>query len=101
KSHLTGHAVAHYKYPNELFGREFKNDEVTMENLKRIYQNDIHENVTCNGCLKVSFKGLRFKCDMCPDYDLCPRCVYDCVTNVDHKSNHAMIAMSNEVIPKN
>ncbi|CAF0921093.1 unnamed protein product [Didymodactylos carnosus] len=100
KTHLTGHAVAHFTIPNELFGKIFRSDEVTFENFKRLFRDNIHENVTCNGCSEPSFRGLRFKCDICPDYDLCQRCASNGVITGTHKSDHPIIIVNSEVIPK-
>ncbi|KAJ8405299.1 hypothetical protein AAFF_G00322900 [Aldrovandia affinis] len=33
----------------------------------------VHPNVTCDGC-EGSVAGTRFKCTVCPDYDLCSSC---------------------------
>ncbi|KAG9346587.1 hypothetical protein JZ751_006898 [Albula glossodonta] len=33
----------------------------------------VHPNVTCDGC-EGSVAGTRFKCTVCPDYDLCASC---------------------------
>jgi len=34
----------------------------------------VHLGVTCDGCHRSSFVGKRFKCLICPDYDLCEDC---------------------------
>lgn len=34
----------------------------------------VHEGVTCDGCGKTPIAGMRYKCDTCPDYDLCKEC---------------------------
>jgi len=34
----------------------------------------VHEGVSCDGCNKRPIYGLRFKCNSCPDYDLCAEC---------------------------
>merc|ERR1711924_43542 len=34
----------------------------------------VHEGVVCDGCQMQPLKGLRFKCQDCPDYDLCGEC---------------------------
>lgn len=42
------------------------NDEVKNEG-------EVHPGVVCDGC-DSAIKGIRFKCLMCPDYDLCAPC---------------------------
>lgn len=51
-----------------------------------------HENVSCDLCLKSNFKGLRYKCLLCFDYDLCNKCYEstDTRTNRGHSKNHPM-----------
>ena len=34
-----------------------------------------HINVQCDGCRKKPIVGVRFKCNICYDYDLCEPCV--------------------------
>ena len=101
KQHKSGHAVVHYKLPKELFGRKFDNDgDVTIQNLQRIYGSDINDTSTCNGCNTKGFKGLRFKCDICPDYDLCQQCVEIGKTTQNHTVNHPVIVAPKESIPR-
>jgi hypothetical protein len=35
----------------------------------------IHENVACDKCQAHPIRGVRYKCSMCPDYDLCASCM--------------------------
>jgi len=35
---------------------------------------DIHHRVVCDGCDTSPIKGIRWKCTVCPDYDLCEQC---------------------------
>ncbi len=34
----------------------------------------VHEGVECKGCGAPSIKGIRFKCLICPSFDLCESC---------------------------
>eukprot|EP00397_Hematodinium_sp_SG-2012_P030538 GEMP01032354.1.p1 GENE.GEMP01032354.1~~GEMP01032354.1.p1 ORF type:complete len:541 (-),score=81.69 GEMP01032354.1:324-1946(-) len=34
-----------------------------------------HFGVTCDGCDAVNFPGVRYRCRLCRDYDLCDRCI--------------------------
>jgi hypothetical protein len=43
----------------------------------------IHENVTCDQCRVRPVQGLRYKCSMCPDYDLCACCMDGLETQID------------------
>jgi hypothetical protein len=34
----------------------------------------VHHHIICDGCGVTPIKGLRYKCTVCPDYDLCATC---------------------------
>lgn len=34
----------------------------------------MHLNIVCDGCNTANFKGRRYKCIVCPDFDLCENC---------------------------
>ena len=46
-----------------------------------------HRGVTCDGCSVKPIKGLRFKCQVCDDYDLCELCHASNVHQVGHRFN--------------
>ncbi|CAF1179511.1 unnamed protein product [Didymodactylos carnosus] len=96
--HKSGHAFVHFKSPDELFGRAVTDDEVTFAKLKQLYAREIHESVTCDGCDCDSLKGLRFKCDTCPDYNLCQQCVDEGATTQTHKSSHPLVVIPRRAI---
>eukprot|EP00088_Acartia_fossae_P010950 TRINITY_DN15492_c0_g1_i2.p1 TRINITY_DN15492_c0_g1~~TRINITY_DN15492_c0_g1_i2.p1 ORF type:complete len:206 (-),score=23.36 TRINITY_DN15492_c0_g1_i2:71-688(-) len=48
----------------------------------------IHPGITCDGC-EDSVRGYRYKCLVCPDYDLCARCEGE-----EIHSQHNMVRMA-------
>jgi len=65
----------------ELEDRKEEIRHAAQEELKRNTISDnnptiqpIHYHVTCDGCGINPIKGNRFKCTVCPDYDLCENC---------------------------
>ncbi|XP_030748484.1 E3 ubiquitin-protein ligase KCMF1-like isoform X2 [Sitophilus oryzae] len=49
-----------------------------------------HEGVSCDSCLKGNFRGRRYKCLICFDYDLCAACYESGATNTRHTTDHPM-----------
>lgn len=98
KQHTSGHALVHFRLPNELFGRTVTSAEITLEKLTQFYANEVHESISCDGCSTSAITGLRFKCDTCPNYDLCQRCFVRGATNQKHKSSHPLILSSTRMV---
>ncbi|XP_045778875.1 E3 ubiquitin-protein ligase Kcmf1 [Maniola jurtina] len=49
-----------------------------------------HEGVSCDACLKNNFRGRRYKCLICIDYDLCAACYESGATTNQHTTEHPM-----------
>lgn len=49
-----------------------------------------HEGVSCDSCLVGNFRGKRYKCLVCYDYDLCATCYEAGATNTRHTTAHPM-----------
>lgn len=49
-----------------------------------------HEGVSCDSCLKSNFRGRRYKCLICYDYDLCASCYEEGATSTRHSADHPM-----------
>lgn len=104
--HFRGHAVAHFKLPNETLGIHFNNinNEVTLNKLRQLdtLEREHHDGIKCDGvCHQQNIVGLRFKCDTCPNYNLCETCALDkhvCTKN--HERDHPLILTSNKFLPK-
>jgi len=52
----------------------------------------VHLGIMCDGCNFQNFSGLRFKCEQCPDFDLCSSCYHE-------RNEHAETGHSFMVIP--
>ncbi|CAF1346629.1 unnamed protein product [Rotaria sordida] len=104
--HFTGHAMVQFKLSNEIFGIQFNDidNEVNLNNLRNLdtLQYEKHDGIKCDGiCHQQTIIGLRFKCDICPNYNLCKICAIDkhiCTKN--HTKDHPLILTSNKIIPQ-
>ncbi|XP_052226819.1 E3 ubiquitin-protein ligase KCMF1-like isoform X1 [Dreissena polymorpha] len=47
-----------------------------------------HDGVSCDSCLKSNFRGKRYKCLVCYDYDLCATCYEAGATSTRHTNDH-------------
>ena len=61
-------------------------------------QKDVHESVWCDGCASEgkdskakALVGLRVKCLVCPNIDMCRDCFFSGKTPQDHSSNHEVL----------
>jgi len=50
----------------------------------------VHHRVICDGCGAKNFTGVRHKCLICPDYDLCATCALNGATSKNHDESHLM-----------
>jgi hypothetical protein len=46
--------------------------------------------VSCDSCSKNNFRGKRFKCLICYDYDLCAQCYDSGASTTRHTKDHPM-----------
>ncbi|KAH8307837.1 hypothetical protein KR059_000655 [Drosophila kikkawai] len=49
-----------------------------------------HQNICCDGCQRVEFRGRRFRCMRCTNYDLCGDCYDQQIETQAHSIDHPM-----------
>jgi hypothetical protein len=54
----------------------------------------VHKGIICDGCGNRDFSGDRYKCTLCPDFDLCSKCESQNL----HPDHHAMIKIRVPVV---
>lgn len=59
----------------------------------------MHDNVVCDGC-NGSVAGIRYKCSMCADYDLCESCELQHQSKPIHDSSHPFLKITVPVQPR-
>jgi hypothetical protein len=92
QNHYLSHPMVRFDFPGELFGAKFKNSQINIMNFFSIFKNEIHQGVRCNFCSMSSILGLRFKCDVCNNFDLCFDCYKKDKSSLNHSSHeHPLI----------
>lgn len=73
--------------------RRIYKEFVTLLPGARVWRTIFHfsfAGVSCDACLKGNFRGRRFKCLICYDYDLCASCYESGATTTRHTTEHPM-----------
>ena len=72
--------------------------EKILKDLEKINENKKIENknVFCNNCFKQNFKGLRYICSECDNYNLCENC-YNFYNSNHYNKEHLFIRLNNPV----
>ncbi|XP_066991493.1 E3 ubiquitin-protein ligase KCMF1 isoform X2 [Anabrus simplex] len=67
-------------------------DDLLYRQMRRLACNLFarREGVSCDACLKGNFRGRRYKCLICYDYDLCATCYEVGATTTRHTTEHPM-----------
>ena len=81
--------------PLELNGIRVDESQLSLTHLSETYKNVEHQGVTCDGCNKSPIVGIRFKCDVCLNHNLCS----DCIENNDHPTVVLIETKSEKIDP--
>lgn len=57
-----------------------------------------HTNVTCAHCCVTSFSGIRYKCYICSNYNLCDACIDTVEKNQLHQLDHYFLRLKNSPV---
>ncbi|KAF0558399.1 ubiquitin-domain-containing protein [Gigaspora margarita] len=57
-----------------------------MQTSEESFQGGINTGISCNFCGNFDWEGARYKCSICPDYDLCNECIV--ISNLLHDIRH-------------
>ncbi|CAG8792049.1 4319_t:CDS:2, partial [Dentiscutata erythropus] len=57
-----------------------------MQTPEERLQDEINTGISCNFCGRFEWEGARYKCSICPDYDLCNDCII--MSNLLHDGQH-------------
>jgi hypothetical protein len=60
--------------------------------------NVVHLNVVCDNCQQNGIRGLRHKCCVCPDYDLCDSCI--AIKPPVHDTTHPFVQIPTPAPPR-
>lgn len=91
--HESNHPVVRCDedFRGTIFGIKINSDQFNLATFKTLFAGKLHSNVTCDKCSCEPIKGLRFKCDICFDYDLCSKCYEERKVSKSHTFEHPMI----------
>lgn len=67
-----------------------KRAEQRIERGADLRNDEFNEGIQCDVCLTINFRGPRYKCMICIDYDMCKICYEVNATSLDHLNTHRM-----------
>ena len=100
-----GDIIDAYYYHIDNISKNITNDSLEREKVifesQKIEENvniEEHKNIVCSNCYKINFKGLRFICSECQNYNLCQECEdLKCKKLIRHNQNHIFIRINNPI----
>ena len=76
---------------------EYNKKKSQLEKNQKEVNKEIHKNVICNNCLKDNFKGKRFICAECNNYNLCQDCEKLFYQKQIHNREHTLIQVNKSI----
>lgn len=81
--------------PESNFQKQITVDEESNQNFKE--NRNIYHSSQCNYCNKEYFKGYRYKCFTCADYDICDSCFEKKLFSDNHTLSHPMLLLQETI----
>ena len=72
----------------------YKKMKEKLEKCEKKLNKIVHKNIVCNNCFENDFKGKRFICAECNNYNLCQECEKLCYQNQIHPRHHTLIQIN-------
>ena len=71
-------------------------DGFTALGLERREEKESHIGISCDGCNINPISGVRYRCSVCPDYDLCTSCIEqnEARNGVIHEATHLFLRLA-------
>ena len=85
---------------NEITNNQLDEEKKKFESKKieEVVNDDEHKNIVCSNCYKINFKGLRFICSECQNFNLCQECEDLKIKKlIRHNQNHIFIRINKPI----
>ncbi|PIL32363.1 hypothetical protein GSI_05609 [Ganoderma sinense ZZ0214-1] len=95
-------AWASHDAAHQFFPIRNPEDETYFSQVRSMVQRSVgtraprlsHKNINCDGCGKTDIEGVRHKCLVCDDYDLCEVCIASPAKRTEHNPDHAFFPLT-------
>ena len=75
-----------------------KKKKFESKKIEEVVNDDEHKNIVCSNCYKINFKGLRFICSECQNFNLCQECEDLKIKKlIRHNQNHIFIRINDPI----
>jgi hypothetical protein len=81
--------------------KEYEKKKNLLQKCEKELNREVHKNIICNNCFTKNFKGKRFVCAECNNYNLCQNCEKIYYQKQIHERNHTLIQVNKALNDEN